>query len=50
MPRVGFEPTRAKAHAILSRTRKPIPPPRLFLFYQHQKTCQIINFLLKLKL
>lgn len=28
MPGVGVEPTRALAHAILSRTRMPIPPPR----------------------
>ncbi len=32
MPRVGLEPTRAFAHTILSRARKPIPPPRHVLF------------------
>lgn len=28
MPRVGFEPTRAKAHRFLKPARLPIPPPR----------------------
>gem|GEM_PF-5643833 len=28
VPKVGVEPTRACAHAILSRTRMPVPPLR----------------------
>ena len=30
VPGVGLEPTRDFSHTILSRTRKPIPPPGLF--------------------
>lgn len=31
VPGVGLEPTRDCSHTILSRTRKPIPPPGRFL-------------------
>ena len=33
VPRVGVEPTRAKARTILSRARLPIPPPRQLCYF-----------------